>query len=195
MKIYRNQGALVIRDMVHTDIPPLVAGFAAQDWNKPEKQYVCYLQEVEQGKRKVFFATFDGQAAGYVCLLPQAKAGPFAGKNIPEIADFNVLRKFQCQGIGGALMDVAENAAAEGFYREPKEAERFSPGETKNDCVCLGVGLHWGYGAAQRMYIKRGYIPDGSGVWYQDRRLEQYESCANDDSLILYLSKKLTGSL
>lgn len=57
--------------------------------------------------------------------------------------------------------------------------------------ICLGVGLHYGYGAAQRMYVKRGYIPDGSGVWFNGERLEQYESCVNDDELILYLSKQL----
>lgn len=38
-----------------------------------------------------------------------------------------------------------------------------------SDTVCLGVGLHSGYGAAQRMYVLRGYVPDGSGVWYEGR--------------------------
>lgn len=46
-------------------------------------------------------------------------------------------------------MDIAEEIAA-----------------TYADTVYLGVGLHSGYGSAQRMYVKRGYIPDGSGVWY-----------------------------
>ena len=41
------------------------------------------------------------------------------------------------------------------------------------------------------MYAKRGYIPDGSGVWYRNRVCEPYTSCENDDDLILYLSKKL----
>lgn len=35
---------------------------------------------------------------------------------------------------------------------------------TYADIVYLGVGLHSGYGNAQRMYGKRGYVPDGSGV-------------------------------
>lgn len=30
------------------------------------------------------------------------------------------------------------------------------------DTVYLGVGLHCGYGSAQRMYVKRGYLPDGT---------------------------------
>ena len=60
-----------------------------------------------------------------------------------------------------------------------------------SDTVCLGVGLHSGYGAAQRMYVLRGYVPDGSGVWYEGHVLEQYVPCVNDDELVLYLSKKL----
>jgi len=55
----------------------------------------------------------------------------------------------------------------------------------------LGVGLHPGYGAAQRLYIKQGYVPDGSGVWFQNKQLKPNERCVNDDELVLYLSKKL----
>lgn len=54
-----------------------------------------------------------------------------------------------------------------------------------------GVGLHSGYGAAQRMYVLRGYVPDGSGVWYEGRVWDQYAPCVNDDELNLFLSKKL----
>jgi len=41
------------------------------------------------------------------------------------------------------------------------------------------------------MYIKRGYIPDGTGVWYNNEILKPYSECKNDDDLILFLSKKL----
>ena len=60
-----------------------------------------------------------------------------------------------------------------------------------SDTVCLGVGLHSGYGAAQRMYVLRGYVPDGSGVWYEGCVWDQYAPCVNDDELNLFLSKKL----
>ena len=59
------------------------------------------------------------------------------------------------------------------------------------DTVYLGVGLHSGYGSAQRMYVRRGYIPDGSGAWYKDRVCEPYALCENNDDLVLYLSKRL----
>ena len=51
------------------------------------------------------------------------------------------------RGVGSALMDAVEALAA-----------------VTSDTVCLGVGLHSGYGAAQRMYVLRGYVPDGSVV-------------------------------
>ena len=73
-----------------------------------------------------------------------------------------------------ALMDTAERIAS--LYA---------------DTVYLGVGLHSGYGSAQRMYVKRGYVPDGSGVWYGDAVCPPYSDCCNDDSLVLFLSKKL----
>ena len=68
-------------------------------------------------------------------------------------------------------------------------AEQIASGYS--DVVYLGVGLHSGYGSAQRMYVKRGYIPDGSGVWYRDKVLPQCADCCNDDDLVLYLSKVL----
>ena len=42
------------------------------------------------------------------------------------------------------------------------------------------------------MYIKRGYIPDGTGVWYRNKLCAPYETeIANDDDLVLFLSKRI----
>lgn len=171
---YTRDKELVIAPIAQADCAALAAGFAAQGWDKPQSQYEQYLREQGQGTRKVFVAHWQGEAAGYVTLRPQALEGPFAGKGWPEIVDFNVLEKFQRRGIGSRLMDCAEAEAA--------KASR---------TVCLGVGCHSGYGSAQRMYIKRGYLFDGSGVWYQDKPLGQYAPCVNDDELVLYLTKYL----
>ena len=57
-----------------------------------------------------------------------------------------------------------------------------------SDMIYLAVGVHSGYGAAQRIYAKRGYIPDGSGV-HQGKQLEQYAPCCNNDDLLLFMSK------
>ena len=113
------------------------------------------------------------QVLGYATLIPNDENGPFANKKIPTLRDFNVLEKYQNKGIGTALLDKIEDTVKE-----------------YSKSICLGVGLHSGYGSAQRMYVKRGYIPDGSGVWYNNMLLEQNAQCRNDDDLVLYLIKE-----
>lgn len=132
-----------------------------------------YFLEQESGEREVLVAEIDGAVAGYITILPSAKHGPFASI-YPELSDFNVFEPFRNKGIGNRLLEKAEQGV-----------KRFS------GKVCLGVGLHLGYGPAQRLYIKRGYIPDGTGVWYRNKPLEMGASCQNDDDLVLYLSKDL----
>ena len=100
--------------------------------------------------------------------------GPFAHKKIPVISDFIVFEKYQRKGIGSNILDQAEKKASD-----------------LSSKVQLSVGLHSGYGSAQRIYIKRGYIPDGTGVWYKNSQLDEYADCKNDDDLVLFLVKTL----
>jgi hypothetical protein len=58
--------------------------------------------------------------------------------------------------------------------------------------VGIGVGLSADYGAAQRMYVKRGYIPDGRGVSYNDHFPAPGETLPLDDSLVLHFTKDLS---
>jgi len=133
------------------------------------------MKEAAEGKCVALTAVYQGHPAGSVYLYFDAQEGPFKGMNIPVIVDFSVLMKYQRKGIGHRLMDAAEQIAAQ-----------------HGDTVCLGVGLSREYGTAQRIYAKRGYIPDGSGVWYQNQQCVQYETtCTIDDDLVLFLSKKL----
>jgi len=166
---------IVIRMLRHADAVLFAQAFRQQGWNKPESQFYAYLDQMIQGMRQVFVADYEGRPIGYVCLLPKASHGPFSKMSIPYLSDFNVLVAFQHQGIGSMLMDAAEQAA-------------FDAGATD---ICLGVGLHPGYGAAQRMYIKRGYVPDGSGIWYQNKLLPLKAPCFNDDDLVIYMRKEL----
>ncbi len=166
--------SLLIRPLLESDMDAFAKAFRAQGWTPKPEVHRRYLLEQEKGLRRVFVAETNGVPAGYLTLVPKAETGPFAGKEWPEIQDFNVLKAYQRRGIGSALMDAAEEAAS-----------RLS------DTVTLGVGLHSGYGPAQRLYIRRGYLPDGSGVWFQDQPAKPYAPCQNDNSLVLYLSKKL----
>lgn len=136
--------------------------------------YESYFKEQGCHKRYVFIAEYEGKVAGYATLLPSAEDGPFANQGIPEVVNFGVFIKYRNKGIGNKILDAAENVAAQ-----------------LSDTVSLGVGVHSGYGSAQRIYISRGYLFDGSGVWYKRKQLEQYANCCNDDDLVLFLSKPL----
>ena len=175
--IYYQDNELVIRNMEEADGPVFVEELTAQGWHPDIADFQVRLKDEAEGKSISLTAVYQGHPAGYVYLYLDVYGGPFKGKGWPMIVDFCVLKKYQRKGIGGRLMDAAEQIATQ--YA---------------DTVCLGVGLCDNYGSAQRMYVKRGYIPDGSGVWYQDKQCVQYETvCTVDDDLVLFLYKKLPG--
>lgn len=163
----------LIRKMQTSDVKELSQGFINQGWPGREEILARYFLEQECREREVLVAEVGGALAGYITILPCAKQGPFA-EIYPELSDFNVFEPFQNQGIGNLLMEEAE-----------KRVKLIS------DKVTLGVGLHSGYGPAQRLYIKRGYIPDGTGIWYQNHQPAMNAVCEDIGELVLYLSKNL----
>lgn len=172
--IYYKDKEILIRDMIQADVQIITDEENAQGWHQNREKYEMRLQHQAEKRAIVLAAEYNGNIAGYINIYPDAKEGPFANKGYPEIVDFGVLVKYRRHGIGKKLMDVAEEIALQ-----------------YSDMVYLCVGIHSGYGSAQRMYVKRGYIPDGSGVCYKGKVCEQYADCCNDDDLVLYLSKKL----
>ena len=173
--IYDRDNDLTIRDMEEPDAQAFTDGEIAQGWHADISKFLGRLKDRAEGRCVSLTAEYRGAPAGYVHVYLSGLGGPFAGQGLPEIVDFAVLEKYRRLGIGGRLMDAAE-----------KIAGRYA------DTVWLGVGLHSGYGSAQRMYVRRGYVPDGSGVWYCGKPCVPYETaCTVDDGLVLYLSKKL----
>lgn len=172
--VYYKDFELLIRTMEEKDASIFTKEELAQGWDASIQKYQERLEDQKNGTAIALTAVYQEQPAGYISVYRQARGGPFRLSGYPELVDFSVLEKFRKHGIGNRLMDVAEQLA--------KGYSAF---------VCLGVGLHSGYGSAQRMYIKRGYLPDGFGVWYQDAVCKPYTACRNDDNLVLYLYKQL----
>ncbi len=144
-----NGETIQIRLLEESDPPSIAAAFKIMGWNKPETQYRRYLHEQVAGTRTCFVAIVDGQFAGYVTVNWRPAYAGFADLNIPEIQDLNVLTTYRRKGIASRLLDRAEGEAAR-----------------RSGVVGIGVGLHPGYNAAQRLYVKRGYIPDARGITY-----------------------------
>ena len=171
--VYYQDKELTIRNMVLSDAQVFADEEVKQGWNSTPDKYEMRVRDQEEGRCTALTAVYQGNAAGYINVYLKSNEGPFCGKDWPVIVDFGVLEKYRNKGIGSKLMDVAEEIAA-----------------GLSDTVCLGVGLHNGYGSAQRMYVKRGYIPDGSGVWYHGKPCTPYDTVyTNDDDLVLFLSK------
>ena len=172
--IYYHDDEILIRDMLKSDAQIITDEEIAQGWHATVDKYEMRLQHQSEGKSVSLVAEYQDHVAGYINVYPDSEWGAFAGRGYPEIVDFGVLEKYRRHGIGSKLMDIAEQIAS-GY----------------SEIVYLGVGMHSGYGSAQRMYVKRGYVPDGTGVWYGDKVCEQNAECFNNDDLVLYLSKRL----
>jgi GNAT superfamily N-acetyltransferase len=162
----------VIRSMDESDPETVSAAFTALGWHKPPALYRRYLVEQEEGQRLTFLAEWRGEFAGYVTLLWVSDYRPFAERQIPEISDLNVLPPYRRQGIGNALLDRAESAAS-----------------ARSKVVGIGVGLYSDYGAAQRIYVRRGYFPDGRGIMYRNQPVEPGAAVRIDDEAALMLTR------
>ena len=163
-----------IRLFERLDIPEIADAFHELGWEKPASQYERYLMEQTLKIRDMYIARVDGQFAGYLTICWQSVYRPFHENNIPEIMDFNVLPKFRRLGIGTQLMDKAEEQIAK-----------------VGSVAGIGVGMTPDYGAAQRLYVLRGYVPDGNGLYYRGHPAQHGEAIKADDNLALYLTKEL----
>lgn len=166
---------MILRAITPADadaIPPILASLG---WGSRGDLYERYVAEQASGVREVWIADVDGAVAGYLTIVWQSHYPPFAAESIPEIVDFNVWPAFQRRRFGTALMDHAEARIA-----------------TRSTAAGIGVGLTPDYGAAQRLYVLRGYVPDGRGLTYRDRFVAHGDPVAVDDDLVLHLTKRLT---
>ena len=164
-----------IREMTLADAEIISNAFKAQGWNKPIELYLRYIDEQNKAERIVLIAESDGDFTGYVTIKWKAHYPFFAEQGIPEIADFNVLIRYRRKGIGSKLMDRAEDLIRE-----------------RSPLVGIGVGLYPDYGAAQVMYVKRGYVPDGKGIYRDTIRVNYGDTITLDDSVVFHLIKRLT---
>lgn len=164
----------VIRPLRAADAEVIAAAFAAIGWVKPAAQYERYLAEQHADARRIWVSHVGDAFAGYVTLVWKPDYPPFRAEEIPEIQDLNVLPAFRSRGIGSALLDAAESAAAE-----------------RGGVVGIAVGLAPDYGAAQRLYVRRGYIPDGRGIAWRSRTVAYGEQVVVDDDLVLCFTRAL----
>ncbi|MFU7598169.1 GNAT family N-acetyltransferase [Legionella pneumophila] len=170
-----NNETISIRAFVAEDIPLIVSNFAKHHWPKLPSTFEGYLHEQKLNERIVWIAFYKNEFAGYITLKWNSLYQSFKNQGIPEIMDLNVLPPYRNHGIASALLDMAELEAVK-----------------KQNKVGIGVGLYDGYGSAQRLYIKRGYIPDGLGVTYDYNHVTPGADVCLDDDLVLWFTKEFS---
>lgn len=132
------------------------------------------LEENISGNRITIIAFYNGNLVGCGHLIKKSAYPYFYENNIPEINDLNVFTEFRKKGIAGSIIDELEKIASETY-----------------EIIGIGVGLYKDYGSAQRLYCKKGYIPDGNGVQYDEKEVKPGTHVLVDDFLNLYFTKKL----
>ncbi len=143
-------------------------------WTKPPGYFAALLERQASAEISLLLALEDSTYLGHCHVLWRSDYPGFRERGIPEIQDLNVRPDRRRRGGGSALLDQAERLIA-----------------ARAELAGIGFGLYADYGAAQRLYIRRGYLPDGRGLHYRGRPVAAGETCRVDDDLALYLVKRL----
>ncbi len=138
-----------------------------------ERQALGELDIIIAWKENAGHSGQEGIAVGYALLSWQPKYALFKKIDIPEIQDLNVVSLHRRQGIGRAIIECCERRASKKGYTE----------------IGIGVGLDASFGAAQRLYVSMGFIPDGSGISYDRKLVASGEFRPVDENLCLMMSK------
>lgn len=107
-----------------------------------------YLADPAEPDGAGLIATCGSDVIGYVGIVWESNYAGFRSRGIPLVHQIAVAGPFLRQGVATLLMDAAEQLARD------------------RGIATLGitVGLFDECGPAQRLYGRRGYIPDGRGA-------------------------------
>jgi GNAT superfamily N-acetyltransferase len=121
-------------------------------------------------------AAHGHEVVGYVAVLWESAFAGFRDRGIPLVHQVAVAGPFRRQGVATLLMNAAEQLARE------------------RGIATLGitVGLFDEYGPAQRLYGRRGYVPDGRGGCRGQHPLSEGMQVTVNHDLIMWLTKDLT---
>lgn len=167
--------AIAIRDLEAGDQARIAEVDGGPAWNSNPLLWERYLEEQSRGERDVLLAVRGDAILAYGSLIWVSTYPPFKGEGIPEINNLVVAAAERRQGVASQLIAALELRA--------RLAGR--------PVIGIGVGLYADYGAAQRLYPKLGYRPDGRGITYHEHPVAPGSSVPVDDDLVLWMTRRL----
>jgi GNAT superfamily N-acetyltransferase len=162
---------------VHEDDSELAVQFLIEWVSDGEAEARKYLADHADPEGASLIAIGGSDVIGYAGILWESSYAGFRRRGIPLVHQIAVAGPFRRRGVATLLMDAAEQLARD------------------RGIATLGitVGLFDEYGPAQRLYGRRGYIPDGRGACRGQRPLSKGMHVIMDDDLIIWLTKELVS--
>lgn len=135
-----------------------------------------HFQDHENGASTTILGYEGERLVGIVTIRWHCRYPPFRDRQIPLIQNIEVRYEDRGRGIGGRLLERAEQEIAQ---RSPQAG------------IC--VGIFDAYGPAQRLYVQRGFVPDGRGLCRHHTPLKEGEMVKVDHDLLLWLIKDVSS--
>jgi len=137
-----------------------------------EAEAWSYLAGHAEPEGASLVAVHGPDVVGYVAIVWESNYAGFRSRSIPLVHQVAVAGPFRRRGVATLLMDAAEQLARD------------------RGIATLGitVGLFEEYGPAQRLYGRRGYVPDGRGACQGQRPLRKGVLVTMDDNLFIWLT-------
>lgn len=167
-----------VRELRAEDVPRIAATAGGAAWHGGSEKWNQRLADQTAGKRVVLVAVNATDVLGYGSVLWSSGHAPFREAGIPELNDVVVAERGRNQGVGTQLIRALEERARAANYKK----------------MGVGVGLFSDYGAAQRLYVHLGYVPDGKGMASGGMPVAAGEKVLVDDDLVLWLVKSLDAA-
>jgi len=134
----------------------------------PLSLYQSYLDETASEACEYVAAFYKGERAGFGKLDWQSNYEDFEERRVPEIKDLWVFEDYRSQGIAKEIMRFLEKKAAK-----------------RSDICAVGVGLSEEFEAAQGLFDKMGYKPDGKGIFYIESDTVRDELEVDDNQALM----------
>jgi GNAT superfamily N-acetyltransferase len=134
----------------------------------------AHFEDHENGASTTILAYETERLVGIVTIRWYSHNPAFRAQNIPLIQNIEIRFEDRGRGLGNQMLERAEQEIA-----------------LRSSVAGLVVGISAEYGAAQHLYAKRGYLPDGRGVCRGHTPLQIGESVIVDHDLLLWLKKRL----
>jgi hypothetical protein len=135
-----------------------------------------HFQDHENGASTTILGYELGRLVGIVTIRWQCRYPPFRDRQIPLIQNIEIRYEDRGRGIGGLMLERTEQEIA-----------------LRSQLAGICVGIAESYGPAQRLYVKRGFVPDGRSVCHPHEPLRIGETVRIDDDLLLWLIKDVSA--